>query len=99
MGINFLFLALDSSGAVFSMASMCIGTFDAMGMILYAIMIAMEVGLFISQGIWLLRFQVLRREKDTTNSDVEAATCDSASDIRIIDTNTEKAPPARAQET
>ena len=37
MGINFLFLALDRSGAIFSMASMCIGTFDAMGVILYAI--------------------------------------------------------------
>ncbi|KAG0678741.1 hypothetical protein C6P40_000214 [Pichia californica] len=71
VGINFLFLALDSSGAVFSMASMCIGTFDAMGMILYAIMIAMELGLFVSQGIWLLRFRVLKKEKDEDQEQVE----------------------------
>lgn len=92
VGINFLFLALDSSGAVFSMAAMCIGTFDAMGMILYAIMIAMELGLFVSQGIWLLRFRVLRKEKDTDPesdtqaTDVELAGADDDEDVSNIHT-------------
>lgn len=92
VGINFLFLALDSSGAVFSMAAMCIGTFDAMGMILYAIMIAMELGLFVSQGIWLLRFRVLRKEKDTDPesdtqaTDVELAEADDDGDASNIHT-------------
>lgn len=85
IGINFLFLALDSSGAIFSMASMCVGTFDPMGMTLYAVIIAMELGLFVSQGIWLLRFRVLSKGKEsddeeeddevenTNNNDIESS--------------------------
>lgn len=56
VGINFVFLAMDSSGAIFSLASLSIGEMDIMGMILYAIVLALEVGLFVSQIIWLLRF-------------------------------------------
>lgn len=70
VGINFIFLAMDSSGAIFSMAAMCVGTFDPMGMALYAAMIAMEGGLFLSQGIWWLRFgRSLERDDADTNFD------------------------------
>lgn len=65
VGINFLFLALDSSGAIFSLAGLCVGEFDLMGVILYAIIIAMELGLFTSQGIWLLRFRKKNIDQDT----------------------------------
>ncbi|GMM31204.1 Ilt1 protein [Martiniozyma asiatica (nom. inval.)] len=63
VGINFVFLALDSTGAVFSMASMLVGTFDAMGMSLYVIILVLELGIFTSQAIWWLRFR-WRKGKD-----------------------------------
>lgn len=70
VGINFVFLAMDSSGAVFSMVAMIIGTFDVMGMILYAMVIVLEAGLFLSQVIWLLRFG--RENSDDTHLDLES---------------------------
>ncbi|GME73594.1 unnamed protein product [[Candida] boidinii] len=57
VGINFLFLFLDSCGAIFSMSSVLIGEIDIMGVILYAIIIAMEFGIFMSQAIWWFRFR------------------------------------------
>lgn len=57
IGINFVFLAMDSAGAVFSMASMLVDVFDPMGMSLYVVILALEIGLFVSQGIWWLRFK------------------------------------------
>lgn len=79
VGINFVFLAMDSSGAVFSMAAMCVGTFDAMGMVMYAIIIAMELGLFLSQGIWMLRFgkeqKLLEREEINNSSNENDELC------------------------
>lgn len=68
VGINFLFLLVDSSGAVFSMASMLIGTFEPMGMSMYVVVLALELGLFISQAIWWLRF---RWRKSITSDDEE----------------------------
>lgn len=70
MGINFLFLAIDSSGAVFSMAAMCLGKFDVLGMILYATMIALELGLFVSQGMWMLRFGREKEQVEEVEVDV-----------------------------
>lgn len=64
VGINFLFLAMDSAGAIFSMISMLVGTFDPMGMSLYVVILALEVGLFASQAVWWLRFGRRRNEKD-----------------------------------
>jgi len=56
VGINFVFLFMDSSGAIFNMVSMCLGQFDPMGMTMYVVVLGLEIGLFLSQGIWLLRF-------------------------------------------
>ncbi|TID16229.1 hypothetical protein CANINC_004228 [Pichia inconspicua] len=69
VGINFIFLAMDSSGAIFSLASLSIGEIDIMGMVLYAIVLTLEIGLFISQGIWLLRFgrSEWKKEKEEQN--------------------------------
>lgn len=70
MGINFLFLFMDSSGSIFNLASMCIGEFDPMGMTMYVVVLALEIGLFLSQGIWLLRFgKKLKEENNDTNPD------------------------------
>lgn len=72
VGINFIFLTMDSAGAVFSMASMLIGEFDGMGMALYVVILALEIGLFISQGIWWLRFRWRVDAIDDDDDDLES---------------------------
>lgn len=65
VGINFVFLAMDSGGALFSLLSIVVGTMDLMSMILYAIVLAMEIGIFLSHIIWYITGgrKVLREEK------------------------------------
>lgn len=57
VGINFLFLTLDSSGAVFSIASVALeqGTVDVLGLVLYIVVLAMEYGIMASHAVWALR--------------------------------------------
>lgn len=57
VGINFLFLLVDSMGAWFSIASVVVGNMDVMGIILYCLVAALELGIFVSQFIWLCRFR------------------------------------------
>lgn len=85
LGINFIFLGMDSSGAIFNMASMCIGTFDTMGMIMYAVVIALELGLFISQGIWILRFKTFKKDSfDLQKENQEIIGIETNDDIQQI---------------
>lgn len=62
VGINFFFLAMDSAGAYFSMASNCVGKIDIMAMILYLLVIVMELGIFTSQLVWWLRFKAFKKK-------------------------------------
>lgn len=57
IGINFIFLGMDMCGAVFSQASLIVqnGTFDLLGCILYAVVIGLELGIFLCHGIYLLK--------------------------------------------
>lgn len=57
VGINFIFLTIDSMGAVFSLLSLVFqdGDFDLLGCILYIIILVLEGGIFMSQLIWLVR--------------------------------------------
>lgn len=64
VGINFIFLAVDCSGLIFSMVSVLTGSMDIMGMTLYSVCIFLEIGIFTSQLIWYLRFRVLRKQID-----------------------------------
>ena len=57
VGINFVFLTLDSLGAWFSIASVAVGEMDVLGIILYAIIAGLELGIFLSHFIWLCRFR------------------------------------------
>lgn len=71
VGFSFLFLAVDCSGAIFSMFSVVFGEkLDIMGITLYVICAALEIGLFVSHFIWCLRFKWFK--KDT--KDEEAGT-------------------------
>ncbi|ODQ77532.1 hypothetical protein BABINDRAFT_163532 [Babjeviella inositovora NRRL Y-12698] len=62
IGINFIFLTIDFSGAVFSLASLAVDTakLDIMGCVLYAICALLELGIFASQLVWLIRFRWLK---------------------------------------
>lgn len=57
VGLNFIFLAIDTSGAVFSLLSLVTqnGTLDILGCILYIVIMVLEGGLYVSQIIWLIR--------------------------------------------
>lgn len=61
IGINFVFLTMDSLGAIFSLLSIVVGEIDIMSIVLYAIVFALELGIFTSHFIWWLRFG--RKEK------------------------------------
>lgn len=61
VGINFFFLGMDSLGALFSILSIVVGNMDIMSMVLYAVVIALELGIFTSHLIWYIRFG--RKEK------------------------------------
>lgn len=71
IGINFLFIGLDCLGAVFSFVSVQMNSNeDIIGMVLYVVIMVLEVGIFISQGIWLVRFRVFaERNRDISFSD------------------------------
>ncbi|KAF2703763.1 PQ-loop-domain-containing protein [Pleomassaria siparia CBS 279.74] len=62
IGINFVFLTVDWAGAFFSlMALVAQETFDVLGGSLYIVCMSLELGIFISQIIWLWRVRHVRR--------------------------------------
>lgn len=73
VGINFLFLAVDLSGAIFSLASLAVdpSDLDIMGLVLYIVCACLEVGIFVSHFIWLIRFRLFRRSKEEKVNDIE----------------------------
>lgn len=66
IGINFVFLFMDSMGALLSMCSIFVGSMDIMSMVLYAIVLALEIGIFTCHMFWYLVLggrNVIREEK------------------------------------
>lgn len=66
VGINFVFLSLDSLGALLSMVSVLVGTFDTLSIVLYAIVLGLEIGIFMSQIIWYTMLggrKIIKQEK------------------------------------
>ncbi|ANB11176.1 hypothetical protein AWJ20_3978 [Sugiyamaella lignohabitans] len=63
VGINFIFLTIDSGGALFSTLSLVFqkGSLDILGCVLYIVILVLEGGIFLSQAIWLLRTRIVRR--------------------------------------
>lgn len=70
VGINFGFLLIDSAGALFSILSIIFGTVDIMSIVLYAIVLFLELGIFASHFIWWLR--IGRNEKDSDLASTES---------------------------
>ncbi|CAM9024487.1 unnamed protein product [Wickerhamomyces anomalus] len=80
VGINFWFIGIDCAGAFFSMLSVVVGSMDIMGIILYCVCMALEVGIFTSHFIWCLRFKWFRKSDDLdSNDDVELGLGDKES--------------------
>lgn len=66
VGINFFFLGMDSMGALLSLLSVVVGTMDIMSLVLYAIVIGLELGIFSSQVVWYTTGgrQIIKEEKE-----------------------------------
>ncbi|KAF3765087.1 hypothetical protein M406DRAFT_222093, partial [Cryphonectria parasitica EP155] len=66
IGINWIFLTMDCCGAFFSlMALVAQTTFDVLGGIIYIVCCCLELGIFSSHIIWLLRTRKIRKEAKT----------------------------------
>lgn len=65
VGINFIFLIMDSSGALFSLLSVVVGNMDVLSLVLYAVVLGMEIGIYLSQIIWYSTggYKIIRQEK------------------------------------
>jgi hypothetical protein len=62
VGINWIFLSMDSCGAFFSlMALVAQSTFDVLGGVLYIICCFLELGIFTSHIIWMVRTRKIRK--------------------------------------
>ncbi|KAF7190063.1 putative membrane protein [Pseudocercospora fuligena] len=62
VGIDFWFLLMDSSGALFSLLSLLVqDTFDTEFGTLYILCMAFEYAILISHGVWLLRTRGIRK--------------------------------------
>lgn len=57
VGINFIFLGVDSLGAWLSIISVVLGNMDVMGIVLYCVVAVLEIGIFLSHFIWCCRFK------------------------------------------
>lgn len=74
---------MDCTGALFSMLSVLVGTMDIMSIVLYAIVMALEIGIFLSHVIWWLR---IGRKGDTESIELEKHTdISSKEDIKKDD--------------
>jgi hypothetical protein len=62
VGINWIFLSMDWCGAFFSlMAVVAQNTFDVLGGVLYIICCFLELGIFTSHIIWMIRTRKIRK--------------------------------------
>lgn len=96
VGINFVFLGMDASGALFSLLSVVVGNMDVMSLILYALVLAMECGIFSGSLYWYLTGgrEIIRQEKleDARNKLKESS--DDFSDSASQLSNKEAVSPA-----
>ncbi|VEU19589.1 DEKNAAC100141 [Brettanomyces naardenensis] len=94
VGIDFVFLTMDFSGAVFSLASLAAdpSNFDTMGCILYCICASLELGIFVSHFIWCCRFKWFKKSggktaEDELESQASSQLGNSSADFTDIETS------------
>ncbi|KAI9832141.1 MAG: hypothetical protein M1819_004492 [Sarea resinae] len=102
VGINLLFLTVDFSGAFFSLIALAVQNhFDVLGGILYIICLFLELGIFISHWVWLLRTRKVRKEAKCAGLsydeyvEKESADCPSGSGLA----DSKKATPSSSQKS
>lgn len=65
VGINFIFLAIDTLGAIFSIFSLVSEgdgpDIDILGCVIYAVVLFLELGIFTSHITWMIRFRKERK--------------------------------------
>ncbi|EED17598.1 PQ loop repeat protein [Talaromyces stipitatus ATCC 10500] len=72
VGVNWVFLSIDSLGALFSLFALAAqGTFDILGGILYIVVFLAEVFIFLSHVIWRFRHRKLLREAKESGKTVD----------------------------
>ncbi|KAI0473372.1 PQ loop repeat-domain-containing protein [Xylariaceae sp. FL0804] len=63
IGINWIFLAMDCLGGLFSLLSLAAqNNFDILGGVLYILVVILELGIFISHIVWRCRTRSIRRQ-------------------------------------
>ncbi|QPG76789.1 hypothetical protein FOA43_004183 [Brettanomyces nanus] len=90
IGINFIFLATDLSGAIFSLASLAVdpANFDIMGAIIYSICAFLEIGIFASHLVWCCRFKWFANgsSEEDVESKLDTVDATKSSTIPVEDT-------------
>ncbi|KAE8354818.1 PQ loop repeat protein [Aspergillus coremiiformis] len=72
VGINWVFLSLDTFGGLFSLFALAAqGTFDILGGIMYIIVIVLESGIYISHIVWRIRYRKLRKAAKATGKSID----------------------------
>ena len=73
IGINWIFLSVDFSGALFSLLSLVVeNTFDILAGVMYSICMALEIGIFGSHIVWLIRKRMGMDEENAGEGAVDA---------------------------
>ncbi|OQV04850.1 hypothetical protein CLAIMM_09672 [Cladophialophora immunda] len=72
VGINFVFLIIDCLGALFSLMALAAqNTFDPLFGTLYALCASIEMSIFLSHGIWLMRTRKMRKRAEEAGLDFD----------------------------
>lgn len=99
MGISFLFLTIDTLGAVFSLLSLVAqkGEFDIVAGVQYGVVILLEVGIMVLGAIWRLRVWARNRNRvaDAGESGVVVDGVDEMSGESEVSSLDEKAVEAK----
>ncbi|EFW13807.1 PQ loop repeat protein [Coccidioides posadasii str. Silveira] len=63
VGINWVFLTIDTFGALFSLLALVVeSSFDVLGGVMYCVVLALEIGIFGSHIVWRLLHRDLLKE-------------------------------------
>ncbi|BDD59532.1 hypothetical protein MPDQ_007293 [Monascus purpureus] len=72
IGINWIFLCVDTSGGLFSLFSLVAqGSFDILAGIMYILVIVLEGGIYMSHIIWRIRYRKLRKEAKSSGKSID----------------------------
>ncbi|OJJ48310.1 hypothetical protein ASPZODRAFT_23961 [Penicilliopsis zonata CBS 506.65] len=72
VGINWVFLSIDTSGGLFSLFALAAqGSFDILGGIMYIVVIVLEAGIYISHIVWRIRYREVRKEAKATGKSID----------------------------